>query len=41
MCEYKYTGQGEEETDARCYDRHWDRDEHYEDDTYKDSSFIL
>ncbi len=36
MCEYKYTGQ--DESEGKCYDRHWDKEEHYEDDTYQEST---
>ena len=34
MCEYRYTGKGDEESEAKCFDRHWDNDEVYENDAY-------
>jgi len=37
MCEYKFTGRGDDESEAKCFDRHWDNDEVYENDAYQDS----
>ena len=34
MCEFKYAGTDGRREQIRCYDRYWDGEEFYKDDTY-------